>query len=155
MRALRWAGALLLVLCGWCAGEAHRRSVCAHGDDLRRTQALLQRIRQEIAYRHVELNRLYRQLCAEGFCRLPGKPAESFQQLAPPGTFSAEERACFTECMSGLGRTEAQQECERLDYYIQRFADFRQAAQKKEQEAAALDRRVGLAAGAMLALLFL
>lgn len=155
MRILHWMGTLLLVACGWCAGEAHRRQVRAHSAALRRTQALLQRIRQEIAYRQVELNRLYRQLWAEELCGPPNAQDGAFQQMQPPGSFSAEEKACFAECMAGLGRTEAQQECERLDYYIQRFGDFLQAAEQKERESAALDRRVGLAAGAMLALLFL
>lgn len=153
MKLLHGLGALLLVLCGWCAGETHRKYISARSAALRQTQALLQRIRQEIAYRRIDLNRLYRQLCAEGLC---GPPAEGgFQRMPPPGSFSAEEKACFAECMAGLGRTEAQQECERLDYYIQRFADFRREAEQKEREAAALDRKIGLAAGAMLALLFL
>lgn len=151
----------MLVLCGWCAGETHRRYASARSAALRRTEALLQRLRQEIAYRHVELNRLYRQLGAEEARPLelsPGgeaQPGGSFQQMKPPGCFTPEEKACFIECMAGLGRTEAQQECERLDYYIQRFAGFRQEAGQKEREAAALDRRLGLAAGTMLALLFL
>lgn len=153
MRLLHGLGALLLVLCGWCAGDAHRRYIRRRSAELRRAQALLQRIRQEIAYQQAELNRLYRQLAAEGACW--ASPDGTLQHLPPPGSFSAEERDCFAECMAGLGRTTAGQECERLDYYIQRFGDFRREAEQKERGSAALDRRLGLAAGAMLALLFL
>ncbi len=155
MNTLHWMGALVLVLCGWCAGETHRRQAGLHSGDLRRAQALLRRIRQEIAYRQAELGRLYRQLWAEGLCWPPNTPDGTLQRMAPPGTFRRDETECFAECMSGLGHTEARQECERLDYYIQRFGDFRQAAEQKEREADALDRKLGLAAGAMLALLFL
>ena len=49
----------------------------------------------------------------------------------PPKALSEAEQACFAECMSGLGRTSAEQECERLDYYIARFQEFLQQAQQQ------------------------
>ena len=68
---------------------------------------------------------------------------------------SAEEQLCFADCMSGLGRTDAQQECQRLDYYIARFQQFRQQAGQEARAQAELPHRLGLAAGMILMILFL
>ena len=82
-------------------------------------------------------------------------PAEKLQALAPPASFRAEERLCFEQCFSGLGQCEAAQECERLDYYTARFEAFLQQAQQEAAACAGLSCRLGLAAGAVLALIFL
>lgn len=118
----------------------------------RGTIALLQRIRQEIQYRRADLQSLYRQLCREGL--LPQNPGGTLQQLPAPWQLSAEERACFAECFSGIGRAEAAQECERLGYYTARFEDYLQQARRTAQRQAGLPHRLGLAGGMMLALLF-
>jgi stage III sporulation protein AB len=158
---MRVCGALLVMFCGWYGGVLHQRGIRARRMELEQTERLLQRVRQEIAYRHYALDQLYRVLAAEGglacFMSLGvGEGSEaSFQALQPPRSFFDEEKACFMECMAGLGRTEAQQECERLDYFLQRFARFRMQAEEAEQKAAALDRKLGFAAGAILALLLL
>jgi stage III sporulation protein AB len=158
---LRGSGAALLVFCGWYAGALHQRSLRTRRMELEQTEQLLQRIRQEIAYRHRALDQLYQLLAAEGSmaCFMPedtgAEIAASFQTLSPPQSFSADEKACFVECMADLGHTEAQQECERLNYFLQRFAQFRLQAKEAEQKAAALDLKLGFAAGAVLALLLL
>ena len=77
------------------------------------------------------------------------------QQLPAPERLSAAEHACFTECFRDLGRAEAAQECERLDYYTARFEDYLQQARRTAQRQAGLPHRLGLAGGMMLALLFL
>ena len=82
-------------------------------------------------------------------------PAEKLQALAPPASFRAEERICFEQCFSGLGQCEAAQECERLDYYTARFEALLQQAQQEAAACAGLSCRLGLAAGAVLALIFL
>ena len=75
--------------------------------------------------------------------------------MVPPEPLKTEEAACFTACFADLGRADAKQECARLDYYLQRFDGFLTCAKEEEQLSAHLDRRLGLAAGAMLGLLML
>lgn len=113
----------------------------------------MQRIRQEIAFRRADLTQLDAQLQREGLLETPAKP-RALQALAPPKALSEAERACFAECMSGLGRTSAEQECERLDYYIARFQEFLQQAQQQAHARAGLPHRLGLAAGMVLAIFF-
>ena len=57
--------------------------------------------------------------------------------------------------MSGLGKSTAEQECQRLDYYIARFTGGLQQAQQFARARAGLPRRLGLAAGTVLALMIL
>lgn len=150
---LRGVGLLLLPLCGWLVGDAVQAETTLHLAALQRTIELLQRIRQEIQYRRADLQSLYRQLCREGL--LPQAPGGTLQQLPAPERLSATERACFAECFANLGRAEAAQECERLDYYTARFEDYLQQARRTAQRQAGLPHRLGLAGGMMLALLFL
>lgn len=150
---LRGFGLILLPLCGWLVGDAVQAETNLHLAALQRTIELLQRIRQEIQYRRADLQSLYRQLCRDGL--LPQAPGGTLQQLPTPERLSAAEHACFTECFRGLGRAEAAQECERLDYYTARFEDYLQQARRTAQRQAGLPHRLGLAGGMMLALLFL
>ena len=149
---LRGFGLILLPLCGWLAGDAVQARTTLHLTALQHTIELLQRIRQEIQYRRVDLQSLYRQLCREGL--LVQTHGGTLQQLPAPERLSAAERACFTECFDGLGRAEAAQECERLGYYTARFEDYLQQARRTAQQQAGLPHRLGLAGGMMLALLF-
>ncbi|MGN0707820.1 MAG: hypothetical protein ACI4JC_07460 [Faecalibacterium sp.] len=151
MSGLRALGGLLLVGCGWYAGGAVQGRVQEHLRTLRWVLQLLERLRQEIAFRRAELSGLYAQLCREGLLR-PGC-GQTLQTLEAPPELLPEERKCFAECFVGLGRGAAAQECERLDYYIERFRDFLGQAEKQAQTQAGLPRRLGLAAGAVLALL--
>ena len=153
MNTLHLAGMLLLPLCGWLLGDAVQARMDAHFAALEHTIGLLQRIRQEILYRRADLQSLYRQLCREGVLQqLPG--VSSLQQLSAPAACNKAERACFTECISGLGRMEAEQECERLTYYEARFAEYARQAQRTAQARAGLPNRLGLACGLILAVVF-
>lgn len=115
---------------------------------------LLQRVRQEIVFRRSDLAMIYRTLCEEGI--LNEQMAEgSLQGLLPPGSFSEEERQCFTECMQGLGRACAAQEQQRLDYYLARFTSFQEQAERLADAQAGLPHKLGFAAGVVLALVFL
>ena len=143
--------AALLPLCGWLTGAALQAGKEQHILQLRHTVELLRRIRQEVAYRRPDMELLCRCLIQEGLLT----PAEKLQALAPPASFRAEERLCFEQCFSGLGQCEAAQECERLDYYTARFEAFLQQAQQEAAACAGLSCRLGLAAGAVLALIFL
>lgn len=153
MRWLRCVGVLLLPLCGWLTGDAYRQWDLLHVQELETTIALLQRIRQEILFRRVDLAGIYDILYSEGV--LKDQPEEgTLQTLLPPGVFSVEERRCFLECMQGLGKRCAEQEAQRLEYYLERFAAFREQAVRATDAQAGLPHKLGFAAGAVLALVF-
>ena len=128
-------GALLLPLCGWLAGDAIQARAVQHLAALQKCLALLERIRQEVAFRRSDLQQLYAELCREGIL-------ESEQQ-------------CFRTCMSGLGRAEARQECEQLDYYRARLQSLQQTAEHAARRQAGLPRKLGLAAGMAMALMLI
>ena len=104
-------GALLLPLCGWLAGDAIQARTVQHLAALQKCLALLERIRQEVAFRRADLQQLYAELCREGILE---SGARCLQEAPPPEGLTREEQQCFRTCMSGLGRTEARQECEQL-----------------------------------------
>ena len=52
-------GALLLPLCGWLAGDAIQARTVQHLAALQKCLALLERIRQEVAFRRADLQQLY------------------------------------------------------------------------------------------------
>ena len=138
IQLFHWMGAALLPLCGWLTGAALQAGKEQHILQLRHTVELLRRIRQEVAYRRPDMELLCRCLMQEGLLT----PAEKLQ-------------LCFEQCFSGLGQCEAAQECERLDYYTARFEAFLQQAQQEAAACAGLSCRLGLAAGAVLALILL
>ena len=150
----RLLGTLLLPLAGWMAGDAVRQKTREHLCSLEQSIHLLQRIRQEIEFRRADLACLAQQLKREGVLEKDAGTG-GMPQFPAPAALSREEQACFAECMSCLGRTEAEQECQRLDYYIARFREFRRQAEQSAQAQAGLPRRVGFAAGTMLMIFFL
>ena len=83
------------------------------------------------------------------------KKAECFAGMQPPADLSLEEAACFAVCFGQLGRTDAGRACAQLDYYLRRFGVFLEKAREEERLSASMDRRLGLAAGAILGLLVL
>lgn len=152
MSLLRMVGACFWVGCGWLSGDWICVRVQQHLEDLDKTLQLLQRLEQEISCRRAELEPLYRTLCREG---LLSPEAGCFQNLFAPASFSAQETACFRACVSGLGHTEAVQECERLRLYILRFEAFRAESGRLAQTRVSLSRRLGLGAGLAAAIFFL
>ena len=140
-------GALLLPLCGWLAGDAIQARTVQHLAALQKCLALLERIRQEVAFRRADLQQLYAELCREGIL-------ESGARCLQEG-LTREEQQCFRTCMSGLGRAEAQQECEQLDYYRARLQALQQTAEHAARRQAGLPRKLGLAAGMAMALLLI
>ena len=144
MRLFHWAAAALLLLCGWLTGSAFQVRTEQHILQLQRTVELLQRIRQEIAYRRLDLEKL-----------LESDAAPKLQEIPAPERFDDAERLCFEQCFAGLGQSEAAQECERLDYYSARFEAFLHQAQQKAASMQGLPCRLGLAAGAVAALILL
>ena len=97
MKTLRVVCALFWLGCGWCAGDAACQNTRRHLAALEKTLLLLQRVRQEINYRHTDLALLFRRLEQEGLAA-----GESFRGLCPPPGLTRPERDCFIECFSGL-----------------------------------------------------
>ena len=153
MRLFHWAAAALLLLCGWLTGSAFQVRTEQHILQLQRTVELLQRIRQEIAYRRLDLEQLQRCLVQEKL--LESDAAPKLQEIPAPERFDDAERLCFEQCFAGFGQSEAAQECERLDYYSARFEAFLHQAQQKAASGQGLPCRLGLAAGAVAALILL
>lgn len=157
--ALRLTAAVLLTIGGFCAGDARRQKRSARRRTLEDIVGLLTRVQQEISCRRTDLNQLYRTLASEYppdtpmgqiFCR-----GSCFQKLRLPSFLDRKQAACFAECFTGLGHADAKQECARLDYYLRRFEDFLAKAKEEESISLDLDRRLGLAAGALLGLLMM
>ena len=144
MTALRLVGTFFLVVCGWCAGDAVCIRTQEHLEALRQTIALLEEIEQEITFRRADLNMLSKKLQREHklFCS-----AKMIQTAIPPQSFSPQEAACFAECFSALGHTEAEQACSRLAFYQERFTLFLQQAQEHARPQLELSHKLGFAAG--------
>lgn len=154
MSGLRYIGVVMLPLCGWLAGDAYSQRSVTHSRELQAAIVLLQRIQQEIVFRRTDLATLCRVLCEEGVLK-GQKNLTSLQEIVPPGSFSKEEQQCFAECMKGLGKTCAAQEQKRLDYYLARLVSFQERAKRSADAQAGLPYKLGFAAGAVLALVFL
>lgn len=133
MRLFHWAAAALLLLCGWLTGSAFQARTEQHILQLQRTVELLQRIRQEIAYRRLDLEQLQRCLVQEKL--LESDAAPKLQEIPAPERFDDAERLCFEQCFAGFGQSEA--------------------AQQKAASMQGLPCRLGLAAGAVAALILL
>lgn len=155
MSLLRLVGASFWVVCGWFGGDYFCVQTQNHLDELDKTIELLRRLKQEISCRRTDLNRLYSVLRREGALGLCSSQSKNFQTLAAPVSFSETEKICFQECFSGLGRAEAVQECDRLELYLQRFTQFRSAAEQTAQTRLFLAHKLGLGAGLAAAILFL
>ena len=93
MRLFHWAAAALLLLCGWLTGSAFQARTEQHILQLQRTVELLQRIRQEIAYRRLDLEQLQRCLVQEKL--LESDAAPKLQEIPAPERFDDAERLCF------------------------------------------------------------
>ena len=150
--SLRGFGALCLVLCGWCVGDSICVRTSEHQWALQRTIELLDRIRREIEFRRVDLASLFVRLQREG---LVGQAAGSLQELEPFPQLSRREKAAFRNCMAGLGRAEAQQECQRLALYITQFEAFRDDLTPRLNVTMELAHKMGLSVGLAAAILLL
>mgnify|MGYP000878092922 CR=1 FL=1 len=131
MSPLRWLSVCCFVVCGWCAGDSFHQQAQAHLEALHKTLDLLETLHQEISFRRSDLNLLCRKLIQDG--QLPPETV-SLQTLEPFPSLTLEERTRFSECFSGLGRLEAEQECRRLELYQAQF----QAALQEGEAAAVL-----------------
>ena len=79
--------------------------------------------------------------------------AKMIQTAIPPQSFSPQEAACFAECFSALGHTEAEQACSRLAFYQERFHSFLQQQEKAAQSRLVLAPKLGILLGLTAAIL--
>ena len=79
--------------------------------------------------------------------------AQMIQTAIPPQSFSPQEAACFAECFSALGHTEAEQACSRLAFYQERFRSFLQQQEKAAQSRLVLAPKLGILLGLTAAIL--
>ena len=128
MKMLRVVCALFWLGCGWCAGDAACQNTRQHLAALEKTLLLLQRVRQEINYRHTDLALLFRRLEQEGLAA-----GESFRDLCP---------------LPGLSRC-------RLSRVRRRSRCCLQQAQEHARPQLELSHKLGFAAGLAAAILCL
>ena len=153
---LKGCGAVLLLGCGWACGAYAVARSTARRAALDETLQLLARLEQEICSRKAPLSGVLAALRREqAFPALGLSQAANLQHLAAPGALSTFEKSLFSECFSGLGHADSAAECRRLAYYRARFARLAADAAAKEKQAFALYPRLGLGAGAMLAITIL
>ena len=93
---------------------------------------------------------LRRKLIQDG--QLPPETV-SLQTLEPFPSLTLEERTRFSECFSGLGRLEAEQECRRLELYQAQFQAALQEGEAAARTQSMLSHKLGLAAGLAAAIL--
>lgn len=150
MSPLRWLSVCCFVVCGWCAGDSYHQQAQAHLEALRKTLDLLETLHQQISFRRSDLNLLCRKLIQNG--QLPPETV-SLQTLEPFPSLTLEERTRFSECFSGLGRLEAEQECRRLELYQAQFQAALQEGEVAARTQSMLSHKLGLAAGLAAAIL--
>ena len=102
MRLFHWAAAALLLLCGWLTGSAFQARTEQHILQLQRTVELLQRIRQEIAYRRLDLEQLQRCLVQEKL--LESDAAPKLQEIPAPERFDDAERLALSSALPALAK---------------------------------------------------
>lgn len=142
--------ALCFIICGWCAGDSVNVHAQMHLEALRKTIFLLEQLHREIGFRRSDLKILLQKLIQEGL--LPPETT-SFQTLQPFQQLTPEEKLCFSECFSGLGHSEAKQECLRLELYLEIFQNALTESQEKARRQAELSHKLGVAAGLAMAVL--
>ncbi len=150
MILLRCFSSFCLIFCGWCAGDSVHQRAKAHLEALRQTLTLLEYLHREISFRRSDLRVLCRKLVQDGL--IPADTA-SLQSLEPFLALTLQEREIFSECFSGLGRLEAEQECRRLELYQAQFQARLQECEGFARTQSMLSHKLGFAAGLAAAIL--
>lgn len=146
-------GALLLPLCGWLAGDAIQARAVQHLAALQKCLALLERIRQEVAFRRADLQQLYAELCREGILE---SGARCLQEAPPPEGLTREEQQCFRMCMDpALAVRKRGRSANSWTTTGARLQALQQTAEHAARRQAGLPRKLGLAAGMATALLLI
>ena len=153
MRLFHWAAAALLLLCGWLTGSAFQARTEQHILQLQRTVELLQRIRQEIAYRRLDLEQLQRCLVQEKL--LESDAAPKLQEIPAPEDLMMRNAFALSSALPALAKAKRHRNANDWIITLARFEAFLHQAQQKAASGQGLPCRLGLAAGAVAALILL
>lgn len=137
---------------GWYfADRVTRRRRC-----LQQLCSLLLFLRHEIRYRKTDLSHLYTCIVQnKEYRELHFDASEEFRTVRPPESLTEEDAAAFEECFSGMGKQGSEQECERLDYFRERFKSACSACEQEELAARRLYLRLGFGVGVMIGITLL
>lgn len=156
MILLKFFGAALVVLAGAAAGWQKAARARRRAEALRQLEQLLARIQGEICYRATPLGDLLQQLKAEqAFPLLELGHCRSLRQLALPNILTPAERQALQGFFDTLGQATGDESARQGAYYQKRCAELLEEAQRQARTAEELYTKLGLCAGALLALLLL
>lgn len=156
MILLKFLGAALVVLAGAAAGWQKAARARRRVEVLRQLEQLLARVQGEICYRATPLGDLLRQLRAEGaFPALELERCASLRSFELPGILTQSERQAMQGFFDTLGQATGEESARQGAYYQKRCAELLEEAQRQARTAEDLYTKLGLCAGALLALLLL
>ena len=150
---LHGMGAILVAMGGLFAGKHFCNRLKIRLICLQQICHLIAYISEEIHCRKTDLEQLYGQLCGSNeFSVLKLDTGTNIRHLVAPTVLTADEAFCFQECFSALGSLGAQQECLRLEQYLQKFTAYCVTAQKENDQMGRLYLKLGAGVGIMAAL---
>ena len=156
MILLKFLGAALVELAGAAAGWQKAARARRRAEALRQLEQLLARVQGEICYRATPLGDLLEQLKAEqAFPLLELGRCTSLRRLELPAALTLAERQALQGFFDALGQATGEESARQGAYYQKRCAELLEEAQRQAHTAEELYTKLGLCAGALLALLLL
>ena len=156
MILLKFLGAALVVLAGAAAGWQKAARARRRAEALRQPEQLLARVQGEICYRATPLGDLLEQLKVEqAFPLLELGRCTSLRRLELPAALTLAERQALQGFFDALGQATGEESARQGAYYQKRCAELLEEAQRQAHTAEELYTKLGLCAGALLALLLL
>lgn len=156
MILLKFLGAGLVVLAGAAAGWQKAARARRRVEILRQLEQLLARIQGEICYRATPLGDLLTQLQAEGaFPALELERCPSLREFCLPAVLTGAERQALQSFFPTLGQSTGQESARQGTYYQKQCAELLEQAQRQARTAEDLYTKLGLCAGALVALMLL
>ena len=156
MILLKFLGAALVGLAGAAAGWQKAARARRRAEALRQLEQLLARVQGEICYRATPLGDLLEQLKADqAFPLLELGRGTSRRRLELPAARTWAERQAVQGCCDALGQATGEESARQGAYYQKRCAELLEEAQRQAHTAEELYTKLGLCAGALLALLLL
>lgn len=156
MILLKFLGAGLVVLAGAAAGWQKAARARRRVETLRQLEQLLARIQGEICYRATPLGDLLAQLQAEGaFPALELACCPSLREFCLPAVLTGAERLALQGFFTTLGQSTGQESARQGAYYQKQCAELLEQAQRQARTAEDLYTKLGLCAGALVALMLL
>ena len=166
---LKTGGTILFLLAGFLVGQRAAQEYLQHMRNIESMILCLDRMQGEIAWRLTPMEEIFRDLtaqegpCAAFFSRISHDFSEERQeslaalwQRTACETFTpSRARDIFAQLGQSLGSFDAEQECHAIAYAVERLKTELEQAQEANRTQGVLKRRLGVAAGIGLAILFL